>query len=56
MEKCITNDEVVAGLMAYMTILLFGHLRVEALSLEINVDISIQGFKRVNEEQRFIWQ
>jgi hypothetical protein len=56
MEKCITNDEVVAGLMAYMMTIVFGHLRVEALSLEINVDISIQGFRRVNEEQTFIWQ
>jgi hypothetical protein len=56
MEKCITNDEVVVGLMAYAMTIVFGHLRVEALGLEINEDISIPGFKRVNEEQRFIWK
>jgi len=56
MEKCITNNEVVEGLMAYVTMIIFGHLRVEALGLEINENVSILGVKRVNEEQRFIWK
>jgi hypothetical protein len=53
-EKCITNVEVVSGLMAYVTMILFGNLRVEMLGLEINEDVSIPGVRRVDEEQRFI--
>ena len=50
----IWNIKVVAELIAYAMMIVFGHLRVEALGLEINEDVSIPGVRRVNEEQIFI--
>jgi hypothetical protein len=51
MEKCITNNEVVEGLMAYVTTIVFRHLRVEAFGLVINEYVSIPWVRRVDEEQ-----